>query len=334
VLHPRTRPAVRHLSTVAAASAALAPFALFGGCAAARPAGATAACGAAGLATIAAVDQIAADHIYGNELAGTEVSFDSAQITAAVDLLAAVAAEDAAAARTAVSRLVFHPAWHIVRLRALDAAGHILADVGGPYVIAPVSGALRLHGHTVGSYVMSVQDDTGYTKLETRFVGNPIGIYIEGKLVAERYAAFPSAPPASANVTLGGVSYRVLSETYKSFPSGTLNAVILVAGAALRRVRADRAHLHRSRRLRAPPCHAARFQRRLRPREAAGRRHGQLRGPQLAGVLVRAASLDAGLRARAAGVAGRGGWLSPAVCGVWVRSRRGQRQPARRPRRR
>ncbi len=229
MLHPRTRPAVRRLSTVAAASAALAPFALLGGCAAARPAGATAACGAAGLATIAAVDQIAADHIYGNELAGTEVSFDSAQITAAVDLLAAVAAEDAAAARTAVSRLVFHPAWHIVRLRALDAAGHILADVGGPYVIAPVSGALRLHGHTVGSYVMSVQDDTGYTKLETRFVGNPIGIYVEGKLVAERYAAFPSAPPASANVTLGGVSYRVLSETYKSFPSGTLNAVILVA---------------------------------------------------------------------------------------------------------
>jgi len=35
-------------------------------------------------------------------------------------------------------------------LRVLDAAGHILADVGGPYVIAPVTGVLRSGGRPGG----------------------------------------------------------------------------------------------------------------------------------------------------------------------------------------
>jgi len=228
VLRPRTAPADRLASSVATAGATLLALALLAGCGVARSADASIACGAAAVATIAAVDRTAADDIYANELAGTEVSFDSAQVTGAADLLAAVATDDAAAARTAVIRLVFHPAWHIVRLRALDVAGRVLADVGGQHVIAPVRGVLRLHGRVVGSFVMSVQDDTGYTKLETRFIGNPVGIYVGRKLVAERYANFPARLPSGSELTLGGVSYRVLSETYTAFPRGTLNAVILV----------------------------------------------------------------------------------------------------------
>ena len=231
VFRPRTPPADRRASSVATAVAVLVlvlALALLAGCGAARSADPPLACGAAAVAATAAVDNTAADDIYGNELAGMEVSFDSAQVTGAADLSAAVAADDDAAARTAVSRLVFHPAWHIVRLRALDAGGRVLADVGGPYVIAPVHGFLRLHGRVVGSFVMSVQDDVGYTKLETRFIGNPVGIYVGGKLVAERDAALPGGPPSGAELTLGGVSYRVLSESYGAFPSGTLNAVILV----------------------------------------------------------------------------------------------------------
>jgi len=186
-------------------------------------------CAAATQATLAAVDATAAKRIYANELAGTEVSFDLAQITGAPDLLAAVATRNQPAILAAVDRIVFHPAWHIVRLRALDTAGRILADVGGPYVIAPVRGTLRYRGRIVGAFVMSVQDDVGYTKLETRFVGDPVGIYLAGKLVAERYAAMPATPPSSARVTAGGRSYLALSETYRAFPSGTLTAVILVA---------------------------------------------------------------------------------------------------------
>ncbi len=187
------------------------------------------ACAAATLATIAAVDAASSHDIYANELAGTEVSYDLAQITGASDLLAAVAADNAAATLRAVSRIVFHPAWHIVRLRVLDSRGRILADVGGPYVIAPVSGVLRDRGRIVGSFVMSVQDDVGYTKLVTRFIGDPVGVYLAGKLVAERYAALPPTPPGATTLTLGGVHYQVISETDTAFPAGTLTAVILVA---------------------------------------------------------------------------------------------------------
>ncbi len=200
--------------------------------AAARSAGAAVACGRATLPAIAAVDETVLTDIYRNELAGTEVSFDLAQITGAHDLLAAVARHNQGATLKAVQRIVYHPAWHIVRLRVLDESGRILADVGGPSVIAPVSGVLRSGGHTIASFVMSVQDDAGVTKLETHFVGDPIGIYFQGKLVAELGANFPGAPPSGSALSLGGVSYLAVAGTFNAFPAGTLKAVILVSRPA------------------------------------------------------------------------------------------------------
>jgi hypothetical protein len=190
------------------------------------------ACGSSSTSTIAAVDATVASDIYRNELAGREVSFDLAQITGARDLLAAVAIHNQAATLRAVQRIVYHPAWHIVRLRVLDTSGRVLADVGGPYVIAPVPGVLRSGGHVVARFGMSVQDDAGETKLETRFLGDPVGIYVSGKLVAERYGNLPSRPPRGATLTVGGVGYRVVSKTDNAFPGGTLDEVILIAPAS------------------------------------------------------------------------------------------------------
>ena len=217
--------------TVALASAALALGELTGAAAAASG-GLVTACGPATQATIAAADATVLSDIYRNELAGTEVSFDLAQITGAHDLLAAVANHNRAATLKAVQRIVYHPAWHIVRLRVLDSSGRILADVGGPYVIAPVSGTLRSGGHVVATFVMSVQDDAGVTKLETHFVGDPIGIYVSGKLVVELGTSFPAVPPSGSALTLGGVSYLAAAGTFDAFPTGTLKAVILVAPPA------------------------------------------------------------------------------------------------------
>jgi hypothetical protein len=216
---------------VALASAGLALVALTGAAAAAS-AGAATACGPASTATIAAVDATVLSDIYRNELAGTEVSFDLAQITGAHDLLAAVTTHNQAATLKAVQRIVYHPAWHIVRLRVLDSSGRLLADIGGPYVIAPVPGVLRSGGHIVASFAMSVQDDAGVTKLETHFVGDPIGIYLQGRLVAELGANFPAAPPSGSGLTLGGVSYHAVADTFNAFPTGTLSALILVAPPA------------------------------------------------------------------------------------------------------
>jgi hypothetical protein len=194
---------------------------------AARPE--TPACGSATQATVAAVDAAVAEHIYANELAGGEVKSDIANVVGAGDLRKAVVADDLAATFNAARRIVFHPAWHIVHLQVFDAAGKLLADFGGAYVIAPVAGVLRSGSRTIGHFLMSVQDDTGETKLETRFVGNPVAIYLSsGLLVAERYATFPPAPPPGPTLTIGATRYEVVSQAFKAFPSGALAEVMLV----------------------------------------------------------------------------------------------------------
>jgi hypothetical protein len=186
----------------------------------------TTACGPATLATVSAVDSQVANNIYRGELGGSQTLIDLKHVTTAADLLAAVAADNAAATRNAVTRIVYHHFWHIVRLQALDAAGHILADVGGPYVIAPVAGALRSGGRVVGSFVMSVQDDMGFAKLERHAVGDPIGIYVNGKLAVALGGHFPRLAPSAAGVSLDGIAYAAVALTYSAFPSGTLSAVI------------------------------------------------------------------------------------------------------------
>jgi hypothetical protein len=189
------------------------------------------ACGSSTRATISTVDAKVATNVYLGELGGaggSETRKDLGHITRAENLLAAVAADSPSATLKAVKRIVYHPFWHIVRLRVLDAAGRVLADFGGPYVIAPVTGVLRAGGVVVGSFVMSVQDDLGFAKLERRFVGDPIGIYADGRLVVERSGRFPELAPTGANVELGGVVYAAVLRTYNAFPSGTVSAVIAV----------------------------------------------------------------------------------------------------------
>ena len=194
-----------------------------------------AACGSSTLATISTVDARVATNVYLGELgglSGSETRKDLGHITSSADLLAAVAADSPSATLKAVKRIVYHPFWHIVRLRVLDAAGRVLADFGGPYVIAPVTGVLQSGGVEVGSFVMSVQDDVGFAKLEHSFVGDPIGIYVNDSLVVERSARFPENAPTGASVTLGGVVYGAVMRTYNAFPTGTLSAVIAVPAPA------------------------------------------------------------------------------------------------------
>jgi hypothetical protein len=185
-------------------------------------------CGTASASTVALVDGTVTAYIYRNELVGTEVTADLAHITAAGDLVRAVASGNRASTVKAVSRIVFHPHWHIVRLRALDSTGRVLADVGGPYVIAPVAGLLRSGTRVVGSFVMSVQDDAGVAKLESRFVGDPIGFYAHGALVVGLGATLPQRLPTARTVTLGGVAFRPAAQSFKAFPSATVTVVIFV----------------------------------------------------------------------------------------------------------
>jgi hypothetical protein len=180
------------------------------------------ACGRASADAISAVDVAAARHIYVGELHGGEARADIGHVTGSQALLSATAGSNPAAVQAAVHRLVYAPRWHIVRLRVVK-AGKVLADVGGPYIIAPVSGTLRWHGRTVGSYVMSVQDDVGFVKLVSRFIGAPIDIYHNGSFLMGTLKPAPRAVSTGATVTIAGSSYRANVMHAGAFPSGSLD---------------------------------------------------------------------------------------------------------------
>ncbi len=184
-------------------------------------------CGTASATTIASVDATVARSIYASEIHGNEVSADIAHITGSRALLSALASNNEAAVHAAVHTIVYTPHWHIVRLRVVK-AGRVLADVGGPDVIAPVSGALRWRGRTVGTYAMSVQDDVGYVKLVSRFIGVPVDLYRSGSFLMGTLQPAPSTVSTGASVSVGGIAHQAYVFDARAFPSGTLRIALLV----------------------------------------------------------------------------------------------------------
>jgi len=193
------------------------------------PAATTGSCRAATAQTIAAVDARVAQKIYMGEITGHEVGEDVAHVTGSTELLDALASSSRAAVYMAVHTIVYTPHWHIVRLRVVK-NGHVLADVGGPYIIAPIAGTLRQNGVKVGSFVMSVQDDVVYVKLVTRFVGVPIDLYWgppNSRFLMGTLQPAPALPRDGAVVKVHGATYLARVAQAKAFPDSKLNIVLL-----------------------------------------------------------------------------------------------------------
>ncbi|MGO9487420.1 MAG: hypothetical protein ACLQBB_00135 [Solirubrobacteraceae bacterium] len=190
-----------------------------------RDEGGAAPCGTATAGTVLAVDRLVASRIYSDELRGGETREDAARIASYRPLLRALAARDSAAVHAAVHALVYRPHWHIVRLRVAR-GGRVLADVGGPYVIAPVSGQLRWQGRVVGRYVASVQDDVGYVKLVRRFIGAPVDLYHGGSFLMGNLRPAPSPSGNGSRVNVGGQSYLLRTFQAGAFPTGALQIAL------------------------------------------------------------------------------------------------------------
>jgi hypothetical protein len=141
-------------------------------------------------------------------------------------LLEAVAQRNPAATELAIKTLLNH---HIVRMR-VSAGGQLLSDVGGPYVLAPVNATLSLHGHTIGSFVLSIQDDEGYLRLTKRLAGLKVLMYMSpgNQLVKNSLGPLPGYVPASGSYTYRGNSFRVFTVHADEFPSGPLTIRVLV----------------------------------------------------------------------------------------------------------
>ncbi|HEY4428473.1 MAG TPA: hypothetical protein VGN08_09750 [Solirubrobacteraceae bacterium] len=185
-------------------------------------------CGAAAAETLARTAGLIATRIYAGELSGSETRSDQRQVEGFVPLLSALAGGESTAIKAAVTSLVFSHT-HVVRLRVTQGS-RVVADVGGPYILAPVGGGLRFHGRTVGRYVLSVQDDLGYIKLVTRFIGAPLvmrtgsrSLPVEGLLTPG-----PPAIPAHGPVTYAHRSYEAFSFDASAFPAGPLRVSLLL----------------------------------------------------------------------------------------------------------
>jgi hypothetical protein len=149
-------------------------------------------------------------------------------------LLKAVAERNPAAARKAVTGLVYDHN-HIVRLR-VSAGGQLLADVGGPYVLAPVQAPLRLHGKQIGELTLSIQDDEGYLRLARRLVGLDVLMYMNPDSPHPTLVKNSLGPgvgglssvPASGLYHYRGQTFRVFTLAARSFPSGPLRVLVLI----------------------------------------------------------------------------------------------------------
>jgi hypothetical protein len=139
-------------------------------------------------------------------------------------LLAAVAMRDPEATRLAIDNLLTE---HIVRLRVL-VQGHLLRDVGGPYVLGPVPGALRQDGRVIGTFLLSIQDDEGYLRLARRLGGMYVLMYMGTTLVKNSLGPEPGNPPESGPYTYRGRRFEVFTLNESAFPSGPLHIRVLV----------------------------------------------------------------------------------------------------------
>jgi hypothetical protein len=118
---------------------------------------------------------------------------------------------------------------HIVRLRVLQ-GGKLLADIGGPYIIAPVGGSLRFHGRVVGTYLLSVQDDLGFVGLERRLVGLPLILHVGAVRVPLQGTTRTGsvAIPDRGAVVIRGVHFQAYSFDAKAFPTGVVRISLLL----------------------------------------------------------------------------------------------------------
>jgi hypothetical protein len=140
----------------------------------------------------------------------------------------AVRHRDGAAMRAAIVRFFRVRSLHIVRVRATSARGRLVNDVGGPFVLAPASRAVRGRGGRVlGHVTLSVQDDAGYIKLMRRFTGAGVVLRARSGVVPGSSPA-PHGLPARGTVVAEGLRSATFRFTTTAFPGGRLSVALLV----------------------------------------------------------------------------------------------------------
>src|SRR4051812_16164503 len=173
-------------------------------------------CRTSAAATRAAVIGQVGRRLFDSEAAGPATRRVLRHVARDRGFRAAVAAHDPVALRAAIVRFFRQRTLHVVRIRATDAAGHLIGDVGGLYVLAPASAPVAdAAGRTIGRVTLAIQDDTGYLKLVHRFTGAGVAL---------RTAA---GPVPGGTVHAHGPATR-LRYAVRAFPTGALSVTLSV----------------------------------------------------------------------------------------------------------
>jgi hypothetical protein len=170
--------------------------------------------------TVADTVGVVGERLVRAEARGPEVARALRLVSADRSFVRAVRTRDAAALRAAIVRFFDAKPLHIVRVRAVTASGRLVGDVGGPYVLAPASRAVRVRGRIVGRVTLSIQDDAGFVKLMRRFTGAAAVLRAGGRVL-----------PVTAGTRPRGRLARFAFAT-RAFPAGRLRVALLVPLAA------------------------------------------------------------------------------------------------------
>jgi hypothetical protein len=169
----------------------------------------------------------AAERIYRDEQSGAQTKAVVRDFERSRPFQEAVAGNDPSATEAAIVTF-FKSTLHVVRVRA-TLGGKLVADLGGPHVLAPIRGDVRdLHRRLVGHFLLSIQDDLGYVILAQRFAGVQVFLSQGGQPLLAGTSPAPSTIPASGEVLYKGIPYHAYSFTAEAFPTGALQVRLLI----------------------------------------------------------------------------------------------------------
>jgi hypothetical protein len=194
------------------------------------PPTAPAACGATPRATVAATVGAVGERLARTEADGPTVRRVLRHVATDARFARAIATDDPVALRAAIIRFFRTRSLHVVRVRATTAAGRLVGDVGGPFVLCPASRTVRdAHGRAIGTVTLSVQDDTGYIKLMRRFTGAAVVLRTAaGTVPGSTLMPGPAAIPPRGTLTWRGRTFDTYTFTTGAFPSGPLHVALLL----------------------------------------------------------------------------------------------------------
>jgi hypothetical protein len=169
---------------------------------------------------------LVAERVYDAEHAGSKADLIRGVVERSRAFREAVLAGDAKATRAAIIGF-FRSHLHVVRVRVIR-AGRLLIDVGGPYVLAPIPGAVRdARGRVAARFLLGIQDDLGFTILARAFTGAQTVMRVGPRQVMGTLHPGPASIPNRGRVSYRGTTYQAYSFDAEAFPSGPLRISLL-----------------------------------------------------------------------------------------------------------